>query len=76
MPITFVRVERPRWTWRAVNTRGFMGLIYGAEVAWGRSVITVAATLRRAARVLLVRETRAEIEVWGPPGGVVNRVSF
>ena len=51
---------------------GFMGLIYRAEVAWGQSVMTVAAILRRADRVLLGRETRAEIEVWGPPGGVVE----
>ena len=53
-----------------------MGLIYRAEVAWGRSVMTVAAILRRADRVLLVRETRADIEVWGAPGGVVNGASF
>jgi hypothetical protein len=44
---------------------------YG-HVAWGQSVMTVAAILRRADRVLLVRETRAEIEVWGPPGGVIE----
>ncbi len=57
---------------QAIDARGFMGLIYRAEVAWGQSVVTVAAILRRADRVLLVRETRAEIEVWGPPGGVVE----
>ena len=49
-----------------------MGLIYRAEVAWGQSVMTVAAILRRADRVLLGGEVRAEIEVWGPPGGVVE----
>jgi 8-oxo-dGTP pyrophosphatase MutT (NUDIX family) len=55
-----------------VDARGFMGLVYRAEVAWGPSVMTVAAILRRADRVLLVRETRAEIEVWGPPGRIVE----
>ena len=55
-----------------VDARGFMVLVYRAEVAWGPSVVTVAAILRRADRVLLVRETRAEIEVSGPPGGVVE----
>lgn len=45
---------------------------YGAGVAWGQSGMTVAAILRRDDDVLLVRETRAEAEVWGLPGGVVE----
>lgn len=49
-----------------------MRLIYHAEVASGQSVMTVAAIPRRADRVLLVGETRAAIEVWGPPGPVVE----
>ncbi len=71
-PITCAWVGGRDGPGAAVDTRGFMGLIYRAEVAWGQSVMTVAAILRRADRVLLVRETRAEIEVWGPRGGVVE----
>jgi hypothetical protein len=70
--ITCARVGGRDRPGAAVDARGFMGLIYRAEVAWGQSVMTVAAILRRADRVLLVRETRAEIEVWGPQGGVVE----
>jgi hypothetical protein len=35
----------------------------------GQSLMTVAAILRRAGRVLLVRETRAGIQLWGAPLG-------
>lgn len=76
MVVEIEKVRRFAWSpspvVQAIDARGFMGLIYRAEVAWGQSVVTVAAILRRADRVLLVRETRAEIEVWGPPGGVVE----
>jgi hypothetical protein len=52
----------------------FMGLIYRAEVAWGQSVVTVAAILRRADRVLLVRETRAEIAPHCSAGPAIRAV--
>jgi hypothetical protein len=59
--------------WVAAQSAGIPRLVYRKQgVTFEAEHMTVAAILRRADRVLLVRETRAEIEVWRPPGGVVE----